>query len=188
MAMTHRGSLTDLIHRAQDGDAGAADALFTETYDDLRKLARGRLHATGRNATLDTSSLVHESYLRFAASGRLRLQDRVHFMRWAGRVMRSVIVDFARHRKAERRGGDATRISLTERLIPGTMRPEDEILGVHEALDQIAGLNGRLAQVVELRYFAGMTETEIAEALGITDRTVRRDWEKARLLLREALG
>ena len=109
MLMTDRSNLTDLIHRAQEGDAGAADALFAATYDDLRKLARGRLHGTGRKPTLDTSSLVHESYLRFAASGRLRLQDRVHFMRWAGRVMRSVIVDFARRRKAERRGGDAVR-------------------------------------------------------------------------------
>jgi RNA polymerase sigma factor (TIGR02999 family) len=187
MAMTVRDNLTELIHRAQEGDTRAADALFAATYDDLKRLARGRLHASGRNATLDTSSLVHESYLRFAASGRLRLQDRVHFMRWAGRVMRSVIVDFARRRNAERRGGNATRISLTDRLIPGTMRPEEEILRVHEALDQIAGLNGRLAQVVELRYFAGMTDGEIAEALAITDRTVRRDWDKARLLLREAL-
>ena len=98
--MGDTGSLTDLLHRAQDGDAEAADALFAATYSDLRKLARARLHSGGRSATLDTSSLVHESYLRFAAAGRLRFQDRVHFMRWAGRVMRSVIVDFARRRKA----------------------------------------------------------------------------------------
>jgi len=187
MDIPDRTSLTELIHRAQKGDAEAADALFAATYDDLKKLTRGRLHAGGRSATLDTSSLVHESYLRFAASGQLQLQDRVHFMRWAGRVMRSVIVDFARRRKAERRGDEATHISLTERLVPGTMRPEDEILCVHEALDEISGLNGRLAQVIELRYFAGMTDAEIAEALEITDRTVRRDWDKARLLLREAL-
>jgi RNA polymerase sigma factor (TIGR02999 family) len=187
MAMSDRSSLTELIHRAQEGDADAADALFAATYGDLRKLARARLHATGRHLTLDTSSLVHESYLRFAASGRLRLQDRVHFMRWAGRVMRSVIVDFARRRNADRRGGDAMRVTLTDRLIPGRMRPEDEILRVHEALDRIAVLDARLAQVVELRYFGGLTDIEIGEALGITDRTVRRDWEKAQLLLREAL-
>ncbi len=185
--MSDRSSLTELIHRAQEGDAGAADALFAATYSDLRKLARARLHATGRQLTLDTSSLVHESYLRFATAGRLRLEDRVHFMRWAGRVMRSVIVDFARRRKADRRGGDAVRVTLTDRLIPGRLEPEDEILRVHEALDHIASLDGRLAQVVELRYFGGLTDVEIGEALGITDRTVRRDWEKARLLLREAL-
>jgi RNA polymerase sigma factor (TIGR02999 family) len=185
--MIEPSSLTELIHRAQDGDAAAAEELFAATYDELRKLARARLYSTGRDATLDTSSLVHESYLRFASAGRLRIQDRVHFMRWAGRVMRSVIVDFARRRKADRRGGDIVRVTLTEHLLPGSMPPEDEILRVHEALDHIAGLDARLAQVVELRYFGGLTDVEIAEALGVTDRTVRRDWEKARLLLREAL-
>src|SRR5215510_6638342 len=86
-------SLTELIHRARKGDADAADRLFAAMYDELRRLARSRLHAGARNTLLDTSSLVHESYLRFAAAGQLRLRDRIHFMRWAGRVMRSVIVD-----------------------------------------------------------------------------------------------
>src|SRR6185295_1641238 len=122
--VSDRGSLTDLLHKAQDGDAEAAEALFAATYNDLRKLARARLHSGGRSATLDTSSLVHESYLRFAAAGRLQFQDRVHFMRWAGRVMRSVIVDFARRRKAGRRGGDLARVTLTGDLAAG-MRPED---------------------------------------------------------------
>ena len=101
-------SLTQLIHRAAQGDADAADRLFAAMYDDLRRLARARLRAGGRNTLLDTSSLVHESYLRFAAAGQLRLQDRMHFLRWAGRVMRSVIVDLARRRLAERRGGGMT--------------------------------------------------------------------------------
>ena len=187
LLMTNPSTLTDLIHRAQEGDAEAADALFAATYDDLRKLARARLRATGRHGTLDTSSLVHESYLRFAASGQLRIADRVHFMRWTGRVMRSVIVDFARRRQADRRGGEFSRVTLTERLAADMLRPEDEILQVHEALDRIATLDPRMAQVVELRYFCGMTDREIGEALGVTDRTVRRDWEKARLLLQEAL-
>jgi RNA polymerase sigma factor (TIGR02999 family) len=186
--MSERVNLTELIHRAQEGDAEAADALFAATYHDLRGLAKARLYGSGPRATLDTLSLVHESYLRFTASGQLRLEDRVHFMRWAGRVMRSVIVDFARRRNAERRGGDVDRVTLTERLAPHTMHPDEEILGVHEALEQLAQVDARLAQVVELRYFAGMTDAEIAEALGVTDRTVRRDWEKARLLLREALN
>jgi RNA polymerase sigma factor (TIGR02999 family) len=183
----HEPSLTELIHRAQEGDVDAADALFAATYADLRRLARARLRASGPQATLDTSSLVHESYLRFAAAGRLRIEDRGHFMRWAGRVMRSVIVDFARRRQAGRRGGDLVRVTLTEHLAAASLAPEDEILRVHEALDRMAELDGRLAQVVELRYFSGMTDEEIAEALGVTDRTVRRDWEKARLLLSEAL-
>jgi RNA polymerase sigma factor (TIGR02999 family) len=183
--MTKPPNLTELIQRAQEGDGAAAEALFAATYEDLRKLARARLR--GRSDTLDTSSLVHESYLRFAASGHLRLQDRVHFVRWAGRVMRSVIVDFARRRKASRRGGDVVRVTLTERLALSRQLPEDEILHVHAALDKIAERDARMAEVVELRYFGGLTDAEIAGALGITDRTVRRDWERARLLLREAL-
>ena len=101
--------------------------------------------------------------------------------------MRSVIVDFARRSHAERRGGDAAHITLTTQIDERIPNGATEILRVHEALDEIASLNPRMAQVVEMRYFGGMTEPEIAEALGVTGRTVRRDWEKARLLLREAL-
>ena len=100
--MADEPSVTELIHRAERGDAEAADRLFAVMYHELRRLARARLRGGGRNTLLDTSSLVHESYLRFARAGRLQLQDRAHFMRWAGRVMRSVIVDFARRRRAER--------------------------------------------------------------------------------------
>jgi RNA polymerase sigma factor (TIGR02999 family) len=185
--MTSPVSLTELIHRAEKGDADAADALFAATYADLRKLARTRLRAGGRNTFLDTTSLVHESYLRFARAGQLQLQDRLHFMRWAGRVMRSVIVDFVRHRKAGRRGAGIDHVTLTTQIGAAAPGGADEILRVHEALEEMASFNARMAQVVEMRYFGGMTEPEIAEALGITDRTVRRDWEKARLLLREAL-
>jgi RNA polymerase sigma factor (TIGR02999 family) len=179
--------LTTLIHRAADGDSDAADRLFAATYNDLLRLARRRLMRGGRNTLLDTASLVHESYLRFANSGALRIEDRAHFLGWAGRVMRSVIVDVARRRAAARRGGVNARVTLTTRLAEDRGAGVDEILRVHEALDGIAALDARLAQVVELRYFGGLTEAEIAQALGVTDRTVRRDWEKARLLLREAL-
>ena len=186
--MSDRPSLTELIHRAQDGDVEASDALFAATYDDLRRLARARLRTSQPHGTLDTSSLVHESYLRFANSGQLRLEDRAHFMRWAGRVMRSVIVDVARRRQADRRGGDRHRVTLTDRLAAGHLRPEEEILQVHEALARITAFAPRMAHVVELRYFCGLTDLEIADTLGVTDRTVRRDWEKARMLLREALS
>jgi RNA polymerase sigma factor (TIGR02999 family) len=184
--MDERVNLTDLIHRAEKGDAEAADRLFAETYADLRKLARQRLSGNSRTS-LDTASLVHESYLRFATSGRLHLEDRVHFIRWAGQVMRSVIVDFARRRSAARRGGKVRAITLTTGLVDGHAGKAEEILRVHEALDEIAAFDARLAEVVELRYFGGLTEPEIAQALGVTDRTVRRDWQKARLLLRRAL-
>jgi len=179
--------LTDLIHLASKGDADATERLFAATYPDLRKLARFRLRAGGRQTLLDTASLVHESYLRFAAAGRLRLEDRVHFLRWAAKVMRSIIVDFARRRAAMRRGGDRVRITWTPDLDRVEPASEEDIVRVHEALEELATVDPRMAQVVEMRYFAGMLDTEIAEVLGITDRTVRRDWEKARLLLREAL-
>lgn len=184
--MANSVDLTELIHRAQAGDARAVDALFAATYPELRRLARARLRGGGRNTLLDTTSLVHEWYLRFARGSGARLEDRVHFIRYASRAMRAVIVDFARRRRAVRRGGGAPRASLTAgagEAVDG----EEEILGVHEALEELAVLDARMAHVVELRYFGGMTEVEIAEALGVADRTVRRDWEKARLWLAKAL-
>lgn len=182
--------LTQLIHRAQQGDREAGDSLYAATYADLRRLARSRLRAGRRHTLLDTGSLVHESYVRFAEARHLRLEDRVHFMRWAVQVMRSIIVDFARRRLAERRGGGAARVTLDVEHAPAATAAagEDEILGVHEALDRLAARDPRLTQVVEMRYFGGMTEPEIAQALCVTERTVRRDWQKARLLLREALA
>jgi len=185
--MDARGDVTDLLRRAQRGNPEAADQLFAVTYRELRRLARARLRAGGRSTLLDTTSLVNESYLRFAMTRRVRLEDRVHFMRYAGRVMRSVIVDFARRRGARRRGGDTLHVHVTLRSCDGLGAGEKEVLRVHEALEGLAKLDARMAQVVEMRYFGGMSETEIAEALEVTDRTVRRDWEKARLWLAEAL-
>ena len=179
--------LTELIHRAQGGDREAADALYAETYPELRRLARWRLRACSRQTLLDTGSLVHESFIRFAQSSDLQFEGRVHFMRWAAQVMRSIIVDFARRRLAARRGGGSTHLGLDVEVAVGAPG-ETEIVGVHQALDQIAAVDPRMTQVVEMRYFGGMTETEIAQALGVTERTVRRDWQKARLLLREALA
>lgn len=185
--MTAGAPLTALLHRAQAGDAEAADALFEESYPVLQRLARARLRAHVRTPTLDTSSLVHEAYLRFVSAGRLRIEDATHFRRWASRVMRSVIVDLARRRQAERRGGGLARITLTGDLPVEAAGGEDFILRVHEALDGFAAVDPRAAQVVELRFFAGMTEAEAADILGVTERTVRRDWDKARLLLSEML-
>ena len=167
-----------------------AFSLFESSYDDLRKVARARLLRGPRGPLLDTTSLVHESFLRIASARNLKVQDRAHFFRYAAHVMRSVIVDTVRTRMAARRGGDAPHVTFTGRLLHAAPSDsgEAEIVRVHEALDQLAQHDGRLAQLVELRYFAGLTDAEIAEALGTTDRTVRRQWEKARLLLHEALA
>jgi RNA polymerase sigma factor (TIGR02999 family) len=167
--------------------ANPINAVFAEAYQELRKLARLRLRAGGRNTVLDTTSLVHESYLRLAAASRLRLEDRIQFLRYASYVMRSVVVDSIRRRQAGRRGGAEDRITLTTSAGLGVRAGEQQILRVHEALTELGKFDPRMAQVVEMRYFGGLAEAEIAEALNITDRTVRRDWEKARLWLSEAL-
>lgn len=165
------------------------DALYAEAYRELRRLARARLHGGGRNTVLDTTALVHESYLRLAKHGDIAFEDKLRFMVYAGHVMRSVIINLVRERQAERRGGDAAHVTLNTQLGEslGADAGEAEILRVHDALDELSKLDPRMAQVVELRYFAGMTEPEIAQALGVNERTVRRDWQQARLFLAEAL-
>lgn len=180
-------SLTDLISRAQRGDGAAAAGLFEVVYPELRRMARARLRRHERNTLLDTTGLVHESYMRFMQSGALRFEDRAHFMGYAGKIMRSVIVDTVRERLAQRRGNGQRHVTLDSRLGEATAEAGAEILSVHEALDSLAQHDARLVQVVELRYFAGMTDAQVAEALGIAERTVRRDWDKARLLLAESL-
>jgi RNA polymerase sigma factor (TIGR02999 family) len=175
--------ISSLVARVNAGEPGAQDALFSAAYGELRKLARSRLRDGGRNTLMDTTVLVHESYLRFLKSGQLRSDDRRAFFAYASRVMRSVIIDAVRERQAERRGGDLVRMTLNTQIGDNLPSGEDEVLHVHEALQTLAQAEPRLAQVVEMRYFGGYTETEIAQALDLTERTVRRDWDKARLLL-----
>jgi len=181
------GQLTELLGRIQAGDAKARDALFVAAYADLHSLAQARLRRGGRNAVLDTTGLVHESYLRFARAGELRAEDRRAFFAYAAQVMRSVILNSVRGRIALKRGGNPAP-SETSAPLPGDL-PSDEqtVVDVHEALKDLEQADPRLAQVAEMRYFGGYSEKEIAETLEITERTVRRDWEKARLILAEAL-
>lgn len=175
--------MSELIARMNKGDAVARDALFEQSYGELRKLARSRLHAVGRVTSLNTTAVVHESYLRMLHGAPLRSEDRRAFYAYAAQVMRSVIVDAVRERQAERRGGDLQRITMDTQLSENLPASEAQLLEVHEALDQLAVSEPRLAKVVEMRYFGGYTEVEIAAALELTERTVRRDWDKARLLL-----
>jgi len=182
-------SLTDLIHHVHDGETGALQSVFELTYDELRRLARYRLQTVERAAVLDTTGLVHECYLRLASAKKLAVEDRVHFFRYAGRAMRCVIVDMARGALRTKRGNGERPLSLSTTICESTSAAaEEEVLSVHDALDDLAQIDPRLVQVVEMRYFAGMTEADIATALGVTDRTIRRDWEKARLLLARALA
>ena len=183
--MPDASSLTTLLRRAAAGDADAYGAVFEAAYDDLKRLAHTRLRRCGAGDALDTTGLVHESYLRFVNAAQLDLADRRHFFAYAGRVMRSVIVDMVRASMAQRRSGDATRVTLN--TSSGAADGEELILAVHEALTQMATVDERMARVVEMRYFGGLTHEEIAETLQITDRTVRRLWSRAKLWLAEAL-
>jgi RNA polymerase sigma factor (TIGR02999 family) len=179
------GDITELIKRAKAGEDAALEMLFAQLYEPLRSLARSRLARGGHQTLLDTTGLVHEFYIRLEHVGRVLVNDRNHFMAYAASAMRSVVVDFARRRAAARRGGDVEHVTLTEGLAESGS--EQEILQVHAALEMLEKVDPRLVRVVEMRYFAGMTEEEIGKSLAITDRTVRRDWEKARLLLASAL-
>ena len=167
---------------------GKADELLELLYDELRQLARARLSSGGRNITLDTTALVHESFLRLQKAGHVEMADRDHFLAYAATAMRSIIVDSIRRRKTERHGGDAIHVTLGTNAASELGASEQEILEVHDALGFLGKVNARLAQVVEMRYFLGLTDEEIGSALGTTDRTVRRDWERARLLLASILG
>ena len=180
--------ITELLAAARRGDTAAANAAFSLLYDDLRRLARAKLRQHQPMTLLDTTALVHESYLKLVGQQALPVSDRHHFFAYAARVMRSVIVDMARARLAERRGGDAEHVALDTDVADNTPAPEEEVLRVHEALETLAQADEALAQVVEMRYFGGMTELEVAEALGSSERTVRRQWQKARLLLSVSLA
>ena len=181
------GDITELLRQARGGDDAAIDALFSELYPELRRLAHARLAGGGRHTMLETAVLINECYLKFAEAGRLAVNDRAHFLAYTARAMRSIIVDFARRRLRERRGGDAAHVTLNTDLVQGLPVGDEQVVAVHEALHALALREPRLAQVVEMRYFGGLDEREVAAALDVTDRTVRRDWEKARLLLADAL-
>ena len=179
--------VTTLLEAARGGDQEAARKAFALLYEDLRRLARARLRPHQTMTLLDTTALVHESFLKLVDQRDLPIEGRRHFFAYASQVMRSVIVDFARASNADRRGSEFQHLVLDTALGERLAAPENEVLRVHEALQELAVADPRLAQIVEMRYFGGLTEAEIAQALDLSERTVRRDWEKARLLLFAAL-
>jgi len=173
-----RPSITDLLLQVRQGSPDAMDRLFPLVYGELRRIAHRQLQGERPGHTLGTTGLVHETYLKLVDQTRIQWRDRGHFFALAARAMRQILVDYARRYRAQRRGGGLRRVSLTD----GTA-VEDQaelLLAVHEALDRLAVMNERLSQVVECRYFAGLTEEETAVALGVTARTVERDWVKAK--------
>jgi RNA polymerase sigma factor (TIGR02999 family) len=185
--MASANDLTTLLQAARQGERDAVDRLCSATYQELRQLARARLSRGTPITLLDTTVLVHECYLRLVRLGQLNVEDRSHFLVYASRVMRSIVVDFARQRQAARHGGGHAKVALDSTLANAIPFPEDQVIRVNDALDELSRVDERLTKVVEMRYFAGLSEEEIAESLGVSKRTVRRDWRKARLLLVAAL-
>jgi RNA polymerase sigma factor (TIGR02999 family) len=182
---TDRDHITDLLLRLRDGDPAAMDQLFPLVYDELRRIAHAQLRGERPGHTLGTTGLVHETYLKLVDQTRIQWRDRGHFFRVASWAMRRILVDYARSYRALRRGGGLQRVPLDDDL-PMAQRGE-ALLALDEALARLAELDPRLSRVVECRYFGGLTPAETAEALGISSRTVERDWIKARGWLRMAL-
>ena len=175
--------ITLLLQAATSGRDGAFARLVPLLYPELRRLARSRLRRMAPLTLLDTTALVHESYLRLQAAGGLEFPDRNRFLAYAARVMRALAVDAARGRNALKRGGGEALVTLATGAGAAAPCTPDEVLRVHEALEELALVDGRLARVVEMRFFGGLSEAEIAVCLGLTERTVQRDWRKARLFL-----
>lgn len=179
--------ITRLLRSAAAGDTQSLDAVVGLLYEDLRQLARSRLRQSGDITLLDATALVHESWMRFQNSSSLAFESRGRFLGYAAKVMRSVVIDAVRARQADRRGGAALHVTLNTLVGDAVAMHEDEVLRVHEALEELAGIDTRLTQVVEMRYFGGLSEAEIADCLGVTERTVQRDWQKAKMLLAQTL-
>jgi RNA polymerase sigma factor (TIGR02999 family) len=178
-------TISNLIASTDAGDRPAADALFTALYAELRQLARRQLAGSG-GLTLGPTTLLHEAYLNIARREGASFPDRARFLGYAAKVMRRLVVDHVRSREAKKRGGGFEIVTLEEE---GGTRPADdrEILEVGEALDELSSLEPPLADVVDLKFFCGFSFEEIARMRGLSERTVRRQWEKARMFLRRRM-
>jgi RNA polymerase sigma factor (TIGR02999 family) len=183
---TGADTVSRLLDDARHGDAAALDRLLPLVYAELREIAGAHMRRERPDHTLQPTALVHEAFLRMAGSAALSAQDRTHFLRTASQAMRRVLVDHARARNAQKRGG-ALHVTLDE-AIAGQREPAVDMLALDDALTRLGAAEPRWAQVVELRYFAGLEIPEVAAALGISPATVKRDWQFARAWLSKELG
>lgn len=179
-------AITELLEAWRNGDGDAERNLVPLVYQELRVLARRQL-AGNRTETLRTTALVHEAYLKLGRRSRLAVEDRQHFFAIASKAMRQLIVDHARRRAAEKRGGQVALVSLEDADAPIAARAA-EIVALNEALDRLSAVDEWLARVVELRFFAGLSVEETADALDCSPRTIKRDWRKARAFLHRELA
>jgi RNA polymerase sigma factor (TIGR02999 family) len=174
--------ITEAIAKLKSGEEEAVKHLFAVSYDELKRLAHTRLWAANLKQSFATESLVHESYLRLAHLGSMDIPDRQHYFAYASKVMRSVILDLVREANAERRGGGEAAVTLNTDIAELCPLGND-VQAIDDALKDLQRLSPDLAALVEMRFFGGLTEVEVAEALGVSERTVRREWTKARAAL-----
>src|SRR4051812_6858578 len=178
--------LTTLLASAEQGDRAAADALFTALYDELHRMARRELSKRGGGVTLGATTLLHDAYLDIAGREGAAFPDRNRFMAYAARVMRGLIIDYARSRQAQKRGGQfeitSIRTDVAEAIPDAT-----DLSDLSDALDELATIDARLSRIVDLKFFCGFSFGEIAAMSGVSERTVQRDWEKARIFLHHVL-
>jgi RNA polymerase sigma-70 factor, ECF subfamily len=174
--------ITALLRLARQGDHDAKDRLFRLIYPELRRIAAGRIRRERRGHTFQTGDLIHEAYLRLFAHAGIEVKDRVHFYATAAMFMRRILVDYARKRATQPQRAAEMPAAVTDK--PGFL-PSDptRLLAVHQALTRLESMDQRQGQIVEMRFFGGMSEQEIAETLGLTSRTVKRDWAMARAWL-----
>jgi RNA polymerase sigma factor (TIGR02999 family) len=178
--------VTELLRAANADDRASADKLFSLLYDELKALARRTLKKNARLFELDTTMLVHESFLKLMQVERFTPADRLTFYSYVGKVMRSVVLDAVREQQAKKRGGEYDFVQLTTGVAERALRNED-LLAIDDALNTLAELTPALKYLVELRYFAGLTITQVSRLSGRSVRSLERDWEKARLLLRQLI-
>ncbi|MFW6083630.1 MAG: ECF-type sigma factor [Gemmatimonadota bacterium] len=186
----NRREITALLRRHASGDGAALDRLIPLVYDDLRQIAHDRLRSERASHTLDTTAVVHEVYLRLVDVPDPAWSDRAHFFAVVSKLIRNLLIDYARRRKAEKRGGNAIRIPMNDEL-DGGRNPEPrtiDLLALDEALSALARRDARLEDVVECRFFGGLSVRDTAEALGVSTRTVERDWTRAKAYLYRALA
>jgi RNA polymerase sigma-70 factor (ECF subfamily) len=180
--------ITRLLSRVQNGDASAADRLMPLVYEELRRLADGYLRREAPGHTLQATALVHEAYLRMVDQRDAQWRSRAHFLAMSAQMIRRILVDHARARRAAKRGGKEEPITLQESIgLVASAEPPVDLLDLHDALEELARRNERQARVVELRYFGGLTVEAAAHVLGVSSRTVKDDWRFARAWLRARL-
>lgn len=179
--------VTQLLLAWSAGDKAALDRLMPLVYDELHRLAKAYMHRERAEQTLQTTALIHEVYLRLIDASQVRWQDRAHFFGVAARAMRQILVTAARDRGRQKRGGGALHVSLDEALLVGP-EPNDDLVALDEALQALVEFDARKSQVVELRFFGGLSVEETAEALGVSVETVHRDWRLARSWLLRRLN